>query len=51
MKTSPKPFRGGYVYIVAVSAARAAKDCTARVIPHYDGVVIPLEDARILWQR
>ena len=42
---------GGYVYSAAVSAARAAKDYTARVIPHCDGVAIPLEDARILWQR
>ncbi|MGD0652909.1 MAG: alpha-glucan family phosphorylase [Thermoguttaceae bacterium] len=42
---------GGYVYSAAVSAARAAKDYTARVIPHCDGVAIPLENARILWQR
>jgi starch phosphorylase len=42
---------GGYVYSAAVSAARPAADYTARVIPHYDGVAIPLEDARILWQR
>ena len=42
---------GGYVYSAAVSAARPAADYTARVIPHCDGVAIPLEDARILWQR
>ena len=42
---------GGYVYGAAVSAARPAADYTARVIPHWDGVAIPLEDARILWQR
>jgi starch phosphorylase len=42
---------GGYVYSAAVSAARPPADYTARVIPHYDGVAIPLEDARILWQR
>ena len=41
---------GGYVYSAAVSAARPAADYTARVIPHCDGVAIPLEDARILWQ-
>ena len=41
---------GGYVYSAAVSAARAPGDYTARVIPHCDGVAIPLEDARILWQ-
>ena len=42
---------GGYVYSAAVSAARQAADYTARVIPHHKGVAIPLEDARILWQR
>jgi starch phosphorylase len=42
---------GGYVYSASVSAARPPADYTARVIPHCDGVAIPLEDARILWQR
>jgi starch phosphorylase len=42
---------GGCVYCAAVSAARAAGDYTARVLPNCDGVAIPLEDARILWQR
>jgi starch phosphorylase len=42
---------GGYVYSTAVSAARPTADYTARVIPYCDGVAIPLEDARILWQR
>jgi starch phosphorylase len=41
----------GYVYSATVSAARPPADYTARVIPHCDGVAIPLEDARILWQR
>ena len=42
---------GGYVYSAAVPAARPPADYTARVIPHLDGVAIPLEEARILWQR
>jgi starch phosphorylase len=42
---------GSYVYGAAVSAGRSPVDYTARVIPHCDGVAIPLEDARILWQR
>jgi len=42
---------GGYVYSAAVSAARPPSDYTARVIPYYDGVVVPLEASRILWQR
>jgi starch phosphorylase len=42
---------GGYVYSATVSAARPPADYTARVMPHHDGVAIPLEDGRILWQR
>ena len=42
---------GGSAYGAAVSAARPAADYTARVIPNHDGVAVPLEDARILWQR
>ena len=42
---------GGYVYNAVVSAARPPEDYTARLIPHYDGAAIPLEDTRILWQR
>jgi starch phosphorylase len=41
----------GYAYVAQVPATRPATDYTARVIPHCDGVVIPLEDARIWWQR
>jgi len=43
--------RGGYGYSAGVSAARPSADYTVRMIPHRDGVSIPLEDARILWQR
>ena len=42
---------GGYVYSAAVPAAHPPADYTARVIPRCEGVSIPLEDARILWQR
>jgi starch phosphorylase len=42
---------GATIYSAAVSAARPPADYTARVIPHCDGIAIPLEDARILWQR
>jgi starch phosphorylase len=42
---------GGYVYSAVVSAARPASDYTARVIPRHPGVAVPLESARILWQR
>ena len=42
---------GGYVYSATVSAARSPADYTARVIPHYSGVAVPLEAAQMLWQR
>jgi len=41
----------GYAYRAGVPAARPASDYTARLIPHRDGVAIPLEAAHILWQR
>jgi starch phosphorylase len=47
----PAGASGAYVYSAAVSAARSPVDYTARLIPHCDGVAIPLEEARILWQR
>ena len=42
---------GCYLFSAAVSSSRPAADFTARVIPHCEGVAIPLEDVRILWQR
>jgi starch phosphorylase len=42
---------GGYVYSATVSSARPATDYTARIVPRCDGVAVPLENARILWQR
>jgi len=40
-----------YVYSAAVSASRATADYTARVMPHWNGLGIPLEDSRLRWQR
>jgi starch phosphorylase len=42
---------GGYIYQAAVPADRPASDYTARAIPHYLGVAVPLEAAHILWQQ
>jgi starch phosphorylase len=42
---------GGYAYRVQVPAARPSTDYTARVIPCYGGVAVPLESTRIQWQR
>jgi starch phosphorylase len=47
----PAGASGSYVYSAAVPADRPAMDYTARVIPHCSGVAVPLEAARILWQR
>ena len=41
----------GHAYAAQVPATRPATDFTVRVIPHCDGVAIPLEASRILWQR
>jgi starch phosphorylase len=41
----------GYAYHAEVPASRPASDYTARLIPLRDGVSVPLETARILWQR
>ncbi len=41
----------GYAYRAGVPEARPATDYTVRVMPQFDGVAIPLEDCRILWQR
>ena len=42
---------GGYIYSATVPALRPATDFTARLLPQCKDVSIPLEDARILWQR
>jgi glycogen phosphorylase len=42
---------GSCVYSVSVPSARPATDYKARLLPCYEGVAIPLESARILWQR
>ena len=42
---------GSHVYSAAASTVRSAADYTARAIPHFEGVDLPLEEVRILWQR
>jgi starch phosphorylase len=39
------------LYSAQMPASRSAADYTARVIPHYVGISIPLEASQILWQR
>ena len=42
---------GEHIYCTTAPLGRPASDFTARMIPHLDGVSIPLEETRILWQR
>jgi starch phosphorylase len=42
---------GSCLYSAQVPANRPATDYTARLVPRYEGVTIPLEAAQILWQR
>jgi starch phosphorylase len=48
---TPPGASGRSVYRATVPATRPAEDYTARVIPQRSGVAVPLESARILWQR
>jgi starch phosphorylase len=41
----------GYIYRTQVPSTRPATEYSARVLPHFDGAAVPLEAARILWQR
>jgi starch phosphorylase len=41
----------GFIYSAEVPSSRPVRDYTARVIPHFPGAAVPLEAARILWQR
>ncbi|WP_236943311.1 hypothetical protein [Hymenobacter sp. PAMC 26628] len=42
---------GTYHYQALVTTTRPAGDFTARLLPQYEDIAVPLEDHRILWQR
>jgi glycogen phosphorylase len=42
---------GMLVYRATVAADRPASDYTARIIPHFDGLAVPLEAGWITWQK
>ena len=49
-----RPLEGsanGFVYSVQAPADRLATDYTARLVPYYSGLALPLEETHILWQR
>jgi glycogen phosphorylase len=41
----------GYTYYAKVTSLRPAHDFTARIVPFYPGVVVPLEASHILWSH
>jgi starch phosphorylase len=41
----------GYIYKGRVPTTRQADDFTARIVPYFTGVALPLEETHILWQR
>ncbi len=53
MTCAPAPSDAEHLrlYRATIPATRPASEYTARVIPQYSGVTVPLECARILWQR
>jgi len=50
-ESPPRDASHACVYRATVPATRPARDYTARVIPERPGLAVPLELARILWQR
>ncbi len=42
---------GSWAYRARIPATRPASDYTVRVVPHHDGVAVPLETPCVLWQR
>ena len=49
--SSNPPAPGSSLYSVSVPATRSSGDFTPRLIPRREGVLIPLENPAILWQR
>ena len=42
---------GGYVFGTTVPATRPAADYTARIMPHCEGLAVPLATGWLLWQK
>jgi hypothetical protein len=42
---------GEYLYGVMLRASRPARDHTARAMPRFGGISVPLEEERIPWQH
>ena len=51
LRSQPLVAENGFIYRGQVPAARPAAEYTVRLIPQHAGAAVPLEAARILWQR
>jgi starch phosphorylase len=51
VRGEPQAGVDGFVYTAEAPANRPAADYTPRIIPRFPGASVPLEAARILWQR
>jgi glycogen phosphorylase len=52
MEPDSSPGRmGEQIYSIRVLSSRPAGDYTARIIPKYEDISVPLENNLILWQR
>ena len=46
----PDASSANYLYGASITLTRPETDYTARVIPRFEGIAIPLEESHILWQ-
>lgn len=51
MKNEAQQKKGDYMYHAQLMTPRPATDFTARAIPNYEGISVPLEDNMISWQH
>ncbi len=49
--SQPGQSSGDHLYVGSVAADRSASEYTARIVPSFPGVSVPLEAAYILWQH
>ena len=42
---------GSLIFSAVVSLSRSPADHTVRIVPRFEGVSVPLEETRVLWQR
>jgi glycogen phosphorylase len=49
--SQPAQSSGDHLYVGSVAADRQASEYTARIVPNFPGVSVPLEAAYILWQH